>query len=123
MTEYTDCTAAEKLLAPYAMRASETRGREHHEREHALRSPFQRDRDRIVHCRSFRRLMYKTQVFVTHEGDYFRTRLTHTLEVSQISRTIARILGLNEDLVETVALAMTWAIPHLAIAARRPLTS
>jgi dGTPase len=105
MTEYTDFTAAEKLLAPYAMRASETRGRRYPEKEHALRSPFQRDRDRIVHCRSFRRLMYKTQVFVTHEGDYFRTRLTHTLEVSQISRTVARILGLNEDLVETVALA------------------
>src|SRR5262245_11302451 len=92
-------------LAPYAMRSRDSRGRRHPEPEHALRMAFQRDRDRIIHSSAFRRLEYKTQVFVNHEGDYYRTRLTHTMEAAQITRTLARILGLNEDLAEAVALA------------------
>ena len=95
----------EQTLAPYAAKSRHSRGRKHPEPEHPLRTVYQRDRDRIVHSTAFRRMEYKTQVFVNHEGDYYRTRLTHTLEVAQISRTIARILGLNEDLVEAVALA------------------
>ncbi len=95
----------EEILAPYAARSRASRGRRHPEPEHPLRTVYQRDRDRIVHSTAFRRLEYKTQVFVNHEGDYYRTRLTHTLEVAQISRTIARIMGLNEDLAEAVALA------------------
>lgn len=95
----------ERMIGELGVRAARSRGRRHPEPEHPLRSPFQRDRDRIVHSRAFRRLEYKTQVFVPHEKDHFRTRLTHTLEVSVISRTIARGLGLNEDLTETVALA------------------
>jgi dGTPase len=95
----------DELLAPYAMRSSASRGRRHPESEHELRSRYQRDRDRIVHSTAFRRLEYKTQVFVNHEGDHYRTRLTHTMEVAQISRTIARALALNEDLVEALALA------------------
>src|SRR5438067_3968660 len=91
-------------LAPWASRAEATRGRVHPEPEHPLRSPFERDRDRVIHCTAFRRLEYKTQVFVNHEGDYYRTRLTHTLEVAQISRSAARLLELNEDLVEAIAL-------------------
>lgn len=77
----------------------------HREEEHPFRTRYQRDRDRVVHSRAFRRLEYKTQVFVNHEGDYYRTRLTHSLEVAQISRTIARSLRLNEDLAETIALS------------------
>lgn len=92
-------------LAPYAVRSSDSRGRKYPEKEHDLRTPFQRDRDRIIHCTAFRRLEYKTQVFVNHEGDHYRTRLTHTLETSQVARSIARALGLNEDLTETIALA------------------
>ena len=92
-------------LAPYAQRASATRGRRFPEGEHRYRSPYQRDRDRIVHCAAFRRLEYKTQVFVNHEGDHFRTRLTHSIEVSQIGRTVGRSLGLNEDLIESLALS------------------
>lgn len=92
-------------LSPYASRSIETRGRKHKEAEHPFRTPFQRDRDRVIHCNAFRRLEYKTQVFVYHEGDHYRTRLTHTIEVAQISRTIARALGLNEDLAEAIALA------------------
>jgi dGTPase len=92
-------------LAPYAMHSRDSRGRVHPEPEHAFRLPFQRDRDRIIHSTAFRRLEYKTQVFVNHEGDYYRTRLTHTIETAQISRTIARALRLNEDLAEAVALS------------------
>ncbi len=94
-----------KILAPYAMKARHTKGRVHKEEEHPYRTCYQRDRDRIIHSTAFRRLEYKTQVFVNHEGDYYRTRLTHTLEVVQIAVSIARGLGLNGDLAEAVALA------------------
>ncbi len=92
-------------LAPYAMKSRYTRGREYPEDEHAYRTVYQRDRDRILHTTAFRRLEYKTQVFITSEGDYYRTRLTHTLEVAQIGRTIARALRANEDLTEAICLA------------------
>ena len=92
-------------LAPYALFSAASRGRVHHESEPRYRTAFQRDRDRIVHSAAFRLLEYKTQVFVNDAGDYYRTRLTHTLEVAQIGRTLARALGANEDLVETICLA------------------
>ena len=94
-----------KFLAPYAMKSCDSFGRAHKEDEHAYRSCYQRDRDRIIHSAAFRRLEYKTQVFVNHEGDYYRTRLTHSIEVSQIARTIAGVLRLNMDLTEAIALA------------------
>ena len=93
------------MLAPYACQPGESRGRLHPEKVSTFRSPFQRDRDRIIHSSAFRRLKHKTQVFVEHEGDYYRTRLTHTIEVAQVARTIAGALGLNVELAEAVALA------------------
>ena len=92
-------------LAPYAMKSRDSRGRKYPEEEHPYRTAYQRDRDRIIHTTAFRRLEYKTQVFVIHEGDYYRTRLTHTIETAQIARTMARALGANEDLVEAICLA------------------
>ncbi len=94
-----------KILAPYAMKSKDSVGREFSEPAHETRTCYQRDRDRIVHSEAFRKLEYKTQVFVIFEGDYYRTRLTHTIEVAQIARTIGRNLRLNEDLIEAVALA------------------
>ena len=93
------------MLALYACRPDQSRGRLHIERMSSFRSDFQRDRDRIIHSSAFRRLKHKTQVFVEHEGDYYRTRLTHSIEVAQVARTIAGVLGLNTDLAEAVALA------------------
>lgn len=93
------------MLAPFACQPEDSRGRLWPERMSTFRSPFQRDRDRIIHSSAFRRLKHKTQVFVEHEGDYYRTRLTHTIEVAQVARTIAGVLGLNTDLAEAVALA------------------
>jgi dGTPase len=93
------------IVAPYAVQPAASRGRLHHEPEATLRSPWQRDRDRIIHSSAFRKLQYKTQVFVNHEGDFFRTRLTHSIEVAQIARSVARALDLNEDLTEALALA------------------
>ena len=93
------------MLKPYASDPDRSRGRLFAEEESAFRTCYQRDRDRIIHSSAFRRLKHKTQVFIEHEGDHFRTRLTHSLEVSQVARTIARVLGLNEELTEAVALA------------------
>ncbi len=92
-------------LLPAAARLADSRGRRHPESEHPFRNPFQRDRDRVIHSAAFRRLEYKTQVFINGEGDHYRTRLTHTLEVGQIARSVARAVGLNEDLAEAVALS------------------
>ncbi len=95
----------EKILAPYGMKSKDSAGREFAEDHHLVRTCYQRDRDRIVHSEAFRKLEYKTQVFIIFEGDYYRTRLTHTIEVAQIARTIGRSLRLNEDLIEAIALA------------------
>jgi len=91
-------------LSQYACKSAQSRGREKEEEKCTIRTEFQRDRDRIIHCKAFRRLKHKTQVFISPEGDHYRTRLTHTLEVSQIARTISRALKLNEDLTEAIAL-------------------
>lgn len=93
------------MLAPFACQPDGSRGRLHAERMSSFRSPYQRDRDRIIHSSAFRRLKHKTQVFVEHEGDYYRTRLTHSIEVAQVARTICGVLGLNTDLAEAIALA------------------
>lgn len=95
----------EKILAPYAIHSKNSKGRKYPESEPDYRTCFQRDRDRVLHTTAFRRLEYKTQVFINYEGDYYRTRLTHTLEVTQIGRTIARALGASEDLVEVICMA------------------
>ena len=95
----------DRYLAPYGVRSKNSKGRAYPEREADYRTTFQKDRDRILHTTAFRRLEYKTQVFINYEGDYYRTRLTHTLEVAQIGRTVARALGTNEDLVEAICLA------------------
>jgi dGTPase len=94
-----------QTLAPYALLSKNSKGRFHHDHEPDYRTAFQRDRDRIIHAEAFRKLEYKTQVFVNDVGDYYRTRLTHTLEVAQIGRTLARALGVNEDLTEAICLA------------------
>src|SRR5215472_7558348 len=111
----------EEVLAPYAMRTRQSRGRRHPEEQHPFRTLYQRDRDRIVHCTAFRRLMHKTQVLVTQTNDHHRTRLTHTLEVAQIARTIARRLGLNEDLTEAIALSHDLGHPPFGHAGERAL--
>ena len=111
------------LLAPWAMHAADSAGRVHAEPPHPFRSPYQRDRDRIVHSAAFRRLAHKTQVFTGYHGDYHRSRLTHTLEVTSIARTLARALALNEDLVETLALAHDIGHPPLGHAGEDTLAA
>ncbi len=111
----------ERWLSPLAVRSYETRGREHPEEECGLRTPFQRDRDRIVHSKAFRRLRFKTQVFVDPEGDHFRTRLTHTLEAAGIARGVARGLRLNEDLTEAIAVGHDLGHPPFGHAGEQAL--
>src|SRR5436309_484506 len=106
-------------LASVAQKSGESRGRRHKEASHAYRTEFQRDRARIIHSRAFRRLEYKTQVFLNGTGDHLRTRLTHSIEVASISRTIARALSLNEDLAEAIALAHDLGHSPSAIPAKR----
>src|SRR5436305_555943 len=109
------------FLAPYAVRAEDSRGRRFPEPAHPYRNDFQRDRDRVIHSRAFRRLEAKTQVFTRRYSDHFRNRLTHTIEVAQISRTIAAQLGLNVDLVETLALVHDIGHPPFGHAGERAL--
>ena len=110
-------------LAPYALRSRDSRGRVYPDHEPAYRTAFQRDRDRILHTTAFRRLEYKTQVFVISEGDYYRTRLTHTLEVAQIGRTLARALGVNEDLTEAICLGHDLGHPAFGHAGEQTLNA
>lgn len=110
-----------KVLAPYASFAAESRGRLHPEEESARRTAYQKDRDRVIHTTAFRRLEYKTQVFANMEGDHYRTRLTHTLEVAQVARAVSRALGLNEDLAETIALAHDLGHPPFGHAGEKAL--
>jgi len=111
----------DRSLAPYGARSRDSRGRVHLDREPGYRTAFQRDRDRILHTTAFRRLEYKTQVFVISEGDYYRTRLTHTLEVTQIGRTLARALGVNEDLTEAICLGHDLGHPCFGHSGERTL--
>jgi len=111
----------ERWLSPLAVRSYETRGREREEEECGLRTPFQRDRDRIVHSKAFRRLRFKTQVFIDPEGDHFRTRLTHTLEAAGIARGVARGLRLNEDLTEAIAVGHDLGHPPFGHAGEQAL--
>ena len=113
----------EQWLAPFAMRGSLSRGRRHAEESHPFRSVYQRDRERIVHCTAFRRMLGKTQVHVGQINDHHRTRLTHTLEVAQISRTIARRLRLNEDLTEAIALSHDMGHPPFGHAGEQALAA
>jgi dGTPase len=108
-------------LAPYAVQSGKSRGREYPEGESRYRTAFQKDRDRVNHTTAFRRLQYKTQVFVNYEGDYYRTRLTHTLEVAQVARSIARAMGLNADLAETIAFAHDLGHPPFGHSGERVL--
>ena len=112
----------EQSLAPYAVHSNKSKGRSFPEDEPDYRTCFQRDRDRILHTTAFRRLEYKTQVFINHEGDYYRTRLTHTLEVVQTGRTIARALGANEDLVETICMSHDLGHPPFGHSGERVLS-
>ncbi|MPM72022.1 Deoxyguanosinetriphosphate triphosphohydrolase-like protein [bioreactor metagenome] len=117
------CENEHLILSPYAAFADKSKGRKREEEQCPIRTVFQRDRDRIIHCSAFRRLKHKTQVFLSPEGDYFRTRLTHTLEVTQIARTIARALKLNEDLTEAIGLGHDLGHTPFGHAGERALNS